>query len=142
MQVCAHLQWIGISAKLTSSTTHLNYGIHLLSISIPRTLQCCVSSSPGGTILVIDRFSITHSFDKERGFPLRCWLSTGIYCVKLLQWRRKLSSEGRVVVGSHQEMIKDDGNSIVPRRLLIISATPPVAVEWNHLLSLASASRA
>lgn len=69
-------------------------------------------------------------------------LSTGIYCVKLLQWRRKLSSEGRVVVGSRQEMIKDDGNSIVPRRLLIISATPTVAVEWNHLLSLASASRA
>lgn len=36
-----------------------------------RTLQCCVSSS-AGTILLIDRFSITHSFDKEQGFSLRC----------------------------------------------------------------------
>lgn len=69
LQVCAHLQWIGISAKLT---THLNYGIYLLSISIRRTLQCCVSSSSAGTILLIDRFSITHSFDKEQGFSLRC----------------------------------------------------------------------
>lgn len=86
LQVCAHLQWIGISAKLT---THLNYGIYLLSISIPRTLQCCVSSYSAGTILLIDRFSITHSF-RQRTRSLTALLSTGIYVLKCCSGKERV----------------------------------------------------